>query len=66
MKKILLGFLLGVVVCLSMGAEVYHPLKGIIVRQETSFRPDIAADFKTVMMNQEAIYNLVNAKCGDK
>lgn len=54
------------VVCLSMGAEVYHPLKGIIVRPETNFRPDIAADFKAVMMNQEAIYNLVNAKCGSK
>ncbi len=66
MKQILLGFLLGVVMCLSMGAELYHPMKGIIVRPETSFRPDIAADFKAVMMNQEAIYNLVNAKCGDK
>jgi len=66
MRQILLGFLLGVVVCLSMGAELYHPLKGIITRTETSFRSDIAADFKAVMMNQEAIYNLVNAKCGDK
>lgn len=66
MKQILLGFLLGVVVCLSMGAELYHPLKGITVRPETNFRPDIAADFKAVMMNQEAIYDLVNAKCGSK
>jgi hypothetical protein len=66
MKQILLGFLLGVVVCLSIGAEIYHPLKGIIIRPETSFRPDIAADFKAVMMNQETIFNLVNAKCGDK
>lgn len=66
MKQILLGFFLGVVVCLSMGAELYHPVKGIIVRSETSWRPDVAADFKAVMMNQEAIYNLVNAKCSSK
>jgi len=66
MKQMLIGFLLGVIMCLSLGSEIYHPLKGIIVRPETNFRADIAADFKAVMMNQEAIYNLVNAKCGDK
>ena len=65
MKQMLIGFLLGVIMCLSVGSEIYHPSKGIIVRPETSFRPDIAADFKAVMMNQEAIFNLVNTKCSD-
>lgn len=65
MKQMLFGFLLGVIMCLSVGSEIYRPSKGIIVRPETSWRPDVAADFKAVMMNQEAIYNLVNAKCGD-
>ena len=51
MKQMLIGFLLGVIMCLSVGSEIYRPSKGIIVRPETSWRPDVAADFKAVMMN---------------
>ena len=63
MKQMLIGFLLGVAMCLFMGAELYHPARGIITRSETNFRPDIASDFKAVMMNQEAIYKLVQDRC---
>lgn len=63
MKQILIGFILGVVMCLSMGAELYHPVRSIITRTESNFRPDITSDFKAVLMNQETIYNLIKDRC---
>jgi hypothetical protein len=66
MKQLLMGFILGVVMCMLMGAELYHPYKGIITRTETTFRSDISADFKAVMMNQDAIFKLIEYKCGNK
>lgn len=65
MKQLLMGFILGVVVCMLMGAELYKPYRGIIKRTETT-KADISADFKAVMMNQEAIFKLIEYKCGDK
>ena len=66
MKQLLIGFLLGMAVCVFMDAELYHPSRRIITRSETNFRPDISADFKAVMMNQEAIFNLIKNQCGTK
>jgi len=65
MKQLLIGFILGVIVCMVMGAELYHPIRSIIVRTETQ-RSDIAPDIKAIMMNQESIYNLVKTRCGDR
>ena len=65
MKQVLMGFLLGVAMCMLMGAELYRPSRGIITRTETQ-QVGIAPDLKAIMMNQEAIFNLVKAQCGTK
>lgn len=61
MKLMFIGFVLGVIVCLSMGAALYHPVKGVVVMTA----PGPRTNFETVMKNQEAIFNLINAKCGN-
>jgi hypothetical protein len=66
MKQILLGFLLGVVVCLSMGAELYRPVRGFSAKSDAVPESALYKDHMRIMMNQEAIYNLVNAKCSSK
>lgn len=43
-----------------MGAELYHPDRGIIITRADS------ADFKAVMMNQASIFNLIKSQCGTK
>lgn len=60
MKQLLIGFLLGMTVCIFMGAELYHPDRGIIITRADS------ADFKAVMMNQASIFNLIKSQCGTK
>ena len=65
MKQLLMGFILGIVMCMLMGAELYKPYRGIITRTETN-KADISADFKAIMMNQDAIFKLIEYKCGDK
>lgn len=62
MKRMLIGFVLGVVACLSVGAAIYHPVKGVVVMVQPS-APN--ANFKTVMQNQESIYNLIITRCGE-
>ena len=62
MKRMLIGFMLGVVACLSVGAAIYHPVKGVVVMVHPS-APN--ANFKTVMQNQESIYNLIITRCGE-
>lgn len=65
MKRMLIGFVLGVVACLSVGAAIYHPVKGVVVMVQPSAPNDNYANFKTVMENQEAIYNLIITRCGE-
>lgn len=60
MKQILLGFILGVIVCMSIGATVYHPFKGVIVDARYGANTH---NFKTVMENQKAIYQLIETRC---
>lgn len=60
MKRILFGFLLGVIVCLSIGATVYHPVNGVIVDAQYGAT---SKNFRTVMENQEAIYHLIETRC---
>ena len=60
-----MGFILGVVVCMLMGAELYRPYRGIITRTETT-QVGLAPDLKAIMMNQEAIFRLIEYKCGNK
>jgi hypothetical protein len=60
MKQILLGFILGIVVCMSLGAALYQPLRGVVV----DARPEATLyNLKTIMENQEAIYHLIEARC---
>ena len=56
----ILGFVLGVIACLCMGAELYHPNKGVLVNAVPG------SALEQVMQNQEAIFNLIDAKCGTK
>lgn len=63
MKRMLIGFVLGVVACLSVGAAIYHPVKGVVVMVYPSAP---TTNFRTVMENQEAIYNLINTRCGER
>ena len=65
MKQLLMVFILGVVVCILMGSELYKPYKGVITKSETT-SPGIGPDLKAIMMNQEAIFKLIEYKCGDK
>ena len=60
MKQLLLGFILGVRVCMSIGATVYHPIKGVVVYARYGAN---SHNFKTVMENQEAIYQLIEDRC---
>lgn len=60
MKRMLIGFMLGVVACLSVGAAIYHPVKGVVVE------PNTVGSIHTIMENQEAIYNLINTRCGER
>ena len=61
MKQLLLGFVLGIVVCISIGATLYHPYKG--VRIDVKYDANYS-NFRTVMENQDAIFQLIEAKCG--
>lgn len=63
MKQILLGFFLGVVVCLSMGAELYRPVRGISVKSDAVAESALYEDHMRIMMNQESIYKLIETKC---
>ncbi len=63
MKQILLGFLLGVAVCLSMGAELYRPVMGISAKSDAVPASAIYKDHMRIMMNQESIYKLIETKC---
>jgi len=63
MKQILLGFLLGVVVCLSMGAELYRPVRGISAKSDAVPESALYKDHMRIMMNQESIYKLIETKC---
>ena len=57
MKQLLIGFLLGIAVCILTGAELYHPTRGIITRTET-IQAGLGPDLKAIVMNQETIFNL--------
>ena len=63
MKQYLIGFLLGVALCLFMGAKIYHPVRGIITTTKTNTYN--AADIQTIMLNQESIFNLIKDRCGE-
>lgn len=63
MKQILLGFLLGVAACLSMGAELYRPVRGISVKSDAVAESALYEDHMRIMMNQESIYKLIETKC---
>ena len=65
MKQLLIGFLLGIAVCILTGAELYHPTRGIITRTET-IQAGLGPDLKAIVMNQETIFNLVKSQCGTK
>lgn len=59
MKQMLIGFIIGVVVCISLGSALYHPVKGVVVE------PNTVGAIHTIMENQEAIFNLINTRCGE-
>ena len=63
MKQLLLGFVLGIVACISIGATLYHPYKG--VRIDAKYDANYS-NFRTVMENQDAIFQLIDAKCGER
>lgn len=63
MHKILLGFILGIMFCTMTGAALYHPVRGILTRTES--REATTIDLKAIMLNQEAIYNLIKNTCGN-
>jgi hypothetical protein len=45
------------------GAALYHPVRGILTRTES--REATTIDLKAIMLNQEAIYNLIKNTCGN-
>lgn len=63
MRKILLGFILGIMFCTMTGAALYRPVRSIIIRTESSAPTTI--DLKAIMLNQESIYNLIKNTCGE-
>lgn len=63
MKQILLGFLLGVVVCLSIGAKLHSPVRGISVKSDAVAESALYEDHMRIMMNQEIIYKLIETRC---
>lgn len=64
MKNLVIGFILGVMICLIMGSSLYHPVRGVIVRTESN--DPTTMDLKAIMLNQEAIYNLIKNSCTEK
>jgi len=67
MKRMLIGFVLGVVACLSVGAAIYHPVKGVVVEANTvgAIHTIMEGAIHTIRKNQEAIFNLINTRCGE-
>ena len=63
MRKILLGFILGIMFCTMTGTALYRPVRGILTRTES--REATTIDLKAIMLNQEAIYNLIKNTCGN-
>lgn len=61
MKNLVIGFILGVMICILMGSSLYHPVRGVIVRTES--KEPTTIDLKAIMRNQEAIYNLIKNSC---
>ena len=59
MKQLLLGFIFGVIVCLILGNAVYKPYRGVVINKYTINPIDIQ-----IQKNQEAIFNLIELKCG--
>lgn len=64
MKNLVIGFILGVMICIIMGSSLYHPVRGVIVRTES--KEPTTIDLKAIMLNQEAIYNLIKNSCAEK
>ncbi len=64
MKNLVIGFILGVMICIIMGSSLYHPVRGVIVRTES--REATTIDLKAIMLNQQAIYNLIKNSCTEK
>lgn len=64
MKNLVIGFILGVLICLIMGSSLYHPTRGVIVRTVSS--APTTMDLKAIMLNQEAIFNLIKNSCAEK
>ena len=65
MKQYLIGFLLGVALCLFMGNKIYHPIRGIFVNSSAIKGSASYNDNITIMKNQESIYNLIKDRCGE-
>ena len=63
MRKILFGFILGIMFCTMTGAALYSPVRGVLTRTES--REATTIDLKAIMLNQEAIYNLIKNTCGN-
>lgn len=54
MKQYLIGFLLGVALCMFMGAKLYHPVRGIMTNTKNDPQYDnrcMTTDIHTVMLN---------------
>ena len=65
MKQYLIGFLLGVALCMFMGNKLYHPVRGIIVNSNSIKGSASYEDHITIMRNQESILNLIKNRCGE-
>ena len=57
MKQLLIGFILGIIVSLMLGSAIYKPYKDVLIIKSND-------KFETIMENQEAIFNLIEMKCG--
>ena len=68
MKQYLIGFLLGVALCMFMGNKIYHPIRGIMTNTKNDPQYEnrcMATDIQTLMLNQETIFNLIKDRCGE-